>query len=334
MKILQERNDSFSTHRIFSDLSAAEIETLASRMAFLAFDPDEIIYSAGDSSPCMFFVISGQVSVLKPDDYGKEQEIARMAQGESLGELEMINDSPREVSAVSASASILARFPREGLTFRQLLDAESRTGTRILYGFIRDIAERTREANELLKTDSPHIQKLRRQVYEDKLTGLNNRSWLEENLSGFLAGTSEATALLMIKPDNFKVINDTAGHEAGDSLLVELAQRLPAVLPENAQLSRYLGNEFAVILTLKNEGKLLAKQTAEKIQNFYIRFDTSVSMAQPDFHLTVSIGIALYPEHAHEPLSLIQLAHQLPLEGRSRGGNLILFPEDRLDGHS
>jgi diguanylate cyclase (GGDEF)-like protein len=130
----------------------------------------------------------------------------------------------------------------------------------------------------------------------------------------------------MFKPDNFKEVNDREGHETGDRLLVYLARLLPGVCPPDSLLVRYQGNEYALVLV--GTGRDEAMLQAEKIRNFYNNLDISRFIKGPAFHLTVSIGIAQYPDHAPDAATLIERVRPLALEGRAMGGNFILYPQD------
>jgi len=314
-------------HHIFSSLGTGELAELSGQVELVRLAAGETVFTAGDDSSCLYLVESGELSVLKPEDYGTSREIAKIIAGDCIGEIDMISSGKRNATAVAATPCELIRFPRHGLSFSDFLDGFPGVGSKILYAFIADIAERTRHANDLLKENSPHIQELRRQIYEDKLTHTFNRTYLEENLPLWLAAGEGPVSLVMFKPDNFKEVNDRAGHEAGDNLLEYLARLLPTVLPPNAPLVRFLGNEFAVVL--KSAGAEEARAAAEKIRDFYNTLDISRFLPGSDFHLTVSSGIAVFPDDAADAAGLVEKAHDLPLEGRSRGGNKILFPADR-----
>ncbi len=112
----------------------------------------------------------------------------------------------------------------------------------------RDVSERTALENQL-----------RRQARQDPLTGLANRTVLRERLEHALclrgAGRSPL-GLLLIDLDGFKAVNDTAGHQAGDTLLVEVAARLTAAVRQGDTVARLGGDEFAVLLEDRGDGDL------------------------------------------------------------------------------
>jgi PAS domain S-box-containing protein len=107
------------------------------------------------------------------------------------------------------------------------------SGRRVLY--LRDVTKRRRREREL-----------ERMAYTDHLTGLPNRAMLFRELG---MPSLEDRCLLVLDLDGFKAVNDVAGHEAGDQLLVEVARRLNTVVREEDLVARLGGDEFAVIVT-------------------------------------------------------------------------------------
>jgi len=129
-----------------------------------------------------------------------------------------------------------------------------------------------------------------------------------------------------MKPDNFKYINDTFGHEAGDDTLKIMAVALNQFMEERGTVLRYMGNELGVMLP--GLGREECYKEAERILEMFNSLDISEATKSRDVWLSMSIGIAVYPGHADISDELILLAHELPLAGRAKGGNVILFPED------
>jgi diguanylate cyclase (GGDEF)-like protein/PAS domain S-box-containing protein len=107
------------------------------------------------------------------------------------------------------------------------------SGRRVLY--LRDVTKRRRREREL-----------ERMAYTDHLTALPNRPALFEEMA---APSAEERCLLVLDLDGFKAVNDMAGHEAGDQLLVEVARRLQTVVREDDLVARLGGDEFAVLVT-------------------------------------------------------------------------------------
>src|SRR5208337_1651084 len=101
--------------------------------------------------------------------------------------------------------------------------------------------------DRLISEKAPWIEDLKRQLLRDKLSGLYNRAYLEEELPRLVAA-GRPVSLLVVKPDNFKTINDTCGHEAGDKTLVLIAEALKSCLTEGDLGIRYRGDEYCAVL--------------------------------------------------------------------------------------
>jgi len=148
----------------------------------------------------------------------------------------------------------------------------------------------------------------------DPLTGLGNHRHFQERLQRELhtaeeAGTSVSLCLLDI--DNFKQINDTHGHPAGDRVLAHVALRLR----QGGESFRLGGDEFAVLLPGIGEQRALAtaRSIAERINGSDAGVDT----------VSISVGVATYPQHAHERDSLIRLADGALYWAKEHGKNQV-----------
>jgi diguanylate cyclase (GGDEF)-like protein len=177
---------------------------------------------------------------------------------------------------------------------------------------VRDITVR--------KQTEEHIHRL---AYFDALTGLPNREWIGEFLARSLGEAAErkrSVALLFVDLDQFKRINDTLGHETGDALLRQVAERLTAALSSAGtagQLARVGGDEFIAVLT-GQPTVADAEHAAQRIQG---------ALAAPfiqggyEFVVTPSIGIALFPEHGTDAQTLLKNADGAMYEAKASGRN-------------
>ncbi|HWT70210.1 MAG TPA: diguanylate cyclase [Pseudomonas sp.] len=163
-----------------------------------------------------------------------------------------------------------------------------------------------------LESWQAHLQNenetLAHQASHDSLTGLPNRAFFEGRLMRALRNANklnERVAVLFLDSDRFKDINDSFGHAAGDAVLMAVASRVKAQLREEDLVARLGGDEFAVLLTPlhKNED---AERIADKI---IASMEAPIEIPGAHEVLTsLSIGIAVYPEHGVTPSTLLDAA--------------------------
>ena len=152
----------------------------------------------------------------------------------------------------------------------------------------------------------------------DQLTGLPNRTLILDRLNQAISVSSRALraiSLLFIDLDGFKPVNDTYGHSIGDSLLKEVAARLTACLREGDTAARIGGDEFVVVL-LESEIEraiTVANRILEALREPYQFGKKTIS------NVSASIGIAEYPEHAHELGDLLTAADSAMYVAKNRG---------------
>ncbi|MDR1317934.1 MAG: GGDEF domain-containing protein [Spirochaetales bacterium] len=326
MTELQKKIRLLSKTELFSTCDGEMIRQIAGFCSLYSFPRGGTVFRIGDPGNSFYIVRSGEIAVFQRTEDKREQEIARYGCGDSFGEIDMLMNTGRNADARAAEKSELVRFPGEDKTFLDLVLAYPPTGAELLRLFMQTTSARLRKYNGLLKENSPWVNEMRTQVYGDKLTGLFNKTYLEEQLPGYLRSASQPVSLFMIKPDNFKLINDNFGHEAGDQALVAIGSALAGHIPENAVLVRFMGNELACVFP--GTGREKALRVARDIQGLLNSLDLSAITKKQAFRLSVSIGIAVFPDHAQEAEGLISRAHALPLIGREQGGNRILFSGD------
>ena len=144
------------------------------------------------------------------------------------------------------------------------------------------------------------------QAFHDSLTQLPNRALFRDRFEQALVRASVrqgSVGLLYLDLDNFKLINDGLGHQAGDELLVEAAKRLRASVREVDTVARLGGDEFVILLGLATETE--AVQAAERIEQ---QFRVPFRVEGRDFVTTVSIGIALSDSSHEQPDILLRNA--------------------------
>jgi c-di-GMP-specific phosphodiesterase len=172
--------------------------------------------------------------------------------------------------------------------------------------------------------EKAHIAQL---AYFDTLTGLPNRTRLGGEIDECIARAANENrpmAVLFLDVDNFKDVNDTLGHSAGDALLVEIARRLQKQLRAGDVVSRLGGDEFVVILNDCEAAN--ASAVADRILAALAQPIEIDAMALP---VSASIGISLFPEDGRDREALLKHADTAMYEAKSagRGTHRFFSPE-------
>lgn len=165
---------------------------------------------------------------------------------------------------------------------------------------------------------------LRTQSIRDPLTGLFNRRYLEETLERELprmVRKKSSLGVMMIDVDHFKRFNDTFGHDAGDTVLKDLAQLFRDRLRAEDIACRYGGEEFTMILPEANLEAV--QQRAEQLRQ-------AVETSHFNFHgeslgpVTISVGIACYPQHGSAVETLLRVAGRALYRAKEEGRNRVI----------
>ncbi|TRL41527.1 GGDEF domain-containing protein [Rhizobium straminoryzae] len=161
----------------------------------------------------------------------------------------------------------------------------------------------------------------------DALTGLANRFTVDRELQRLFMAQEvrpgQAVAVHFIDLDHFKAANDTFGHDAGDSILVEVGRRLRALLPPQALAARRGGDEFLVVqprLSSSDEAERLARQIATGLQMPYLLQGQEVAIG-------ASLGVAVTDDPTDTPQRLVAAADQALYEAKRKGRGSVEFSE-------
>lgn len=157
----------------------------------------------------------------------------------------------------------------------------------------------------------------------DSLTGLANRRDFDRSLNLAVSGASRGRsfAVLMLDIDHFKRVNDIFGHDVGDQLLIEVSKRLKIIIRESDLLARLGGDEF-VILCQDLSQDVQPSHLARRIQT---DFAEPILIEGSALTITVSIGIAVYGEHAHSAIDLMKCADIAMYRAKKEGRNKSQF---------
>lgn len=203
-------------------------------------------------------------------------------------------------------------------------ELETRVQTRT-----RELAETNRELREQIAERIRAEQRLRHQARHDSLTGLPNRSQLQERLDDAIARISSADgkpfAVLFLDIDRFKLINDSVGHVAGDELLVETSRRISQVVARDDLVARLGGDEFAILA----ENIEVPEQAQRCAADILRALGQSMWIEGREVFPSASIGIALWHPRYRKSAELLRDADAAMYRAKRLGRNRSeLFDEE------
>ena len=185
-----------------------------------------------------------------------------------------------------------------------------------------------------IKQAADEIERL---AFYDSLTGLPNRRLLLDRLKSALASSHRSGrkgALLFVDMDNFKELNDTLGHDMGDLLLQQVAQRLEACVRECDTVTRLSGDEFVVMLEDLSEQALEAATQTKVIGNKILAtLNQPYQLATHNYRSTPSIGATLFNGHEQYTEELIKQADIAMYHVKSSGRNALCFFDPQMQAN-
>ncbi len=185
--------------------------------------------------------------------------------------------------------------------------------------------------NLLLKRKvKERTHQLEHQAYHDTLTGLPNRSALiaqMEQQQTFSQRNNEKLAILFIDLDDFKKVNDTLGHTVGDELLQSVAHRLKQTLRGSDVISRFGGDEFVIMLSHLHSLEDIESTCLQLLQSMKHNYP----IGQRSISMSLSIGIAIYPEDGETVELLLQNADTAMYAAKNKGGDHFSFYSGQLN---
>ena len=288
------------------------------------------------------------------DGYANSQQTAAMTaelRRAAEDEIEILRDNFRQtlmpqvlvllggVAVVIFSGRALARYGiaetrrQELAAFNQTLEQKVLERTQELEASAQENQQVNQELrtsqNELLLTIDALRRKdddLRHLAFHDALTGLPNRALLLDLMGQSIAlavHQQERRGIIFVDLDQFKTVNDSLGHDAGDALLKEAARRLKTALRQSDTVARVGGDEFVVVL---NHGASTGGY-ATAAQNLIDCLAVPMELCGTLVPLGASIGIACFPDHADSPDELLKCADMAMYEAKASGRGRFVFFE-------
>lgn len=313
---------------LFSSLLDDDLAYIEERCETLRLDEGAVLFCPGEKARRFFIVQSGEIGVYRSEEGGAEREIARYVPGDVLGDFDFAVGATFDALARAQTAASLIAFPSRGRGLEDLAGEKPDTTARILLRSVSMISSRLRSTHRLISENAPWVRELRRQIYTDPGTGLWSRAFLDEELPRLI---EPPTALVLIKPDRFKELNDAHGHAAGDEAMELVAGLLVAETDR-------LGRGWALRLRSNETAVILPKSSFEEAAALARRLALGIGGIEPSaaagsgFSFTASVAVALWPADCAEWKRLVDETYGLLTKAWRDGGNRIYRIRHRSQG--
>ncbi|MDR2964767.1 MAG: diguanylate cyclase [Treponema sp.] len=283
---------------LFSSLSQNEIDFVVSRSGAISLAKGAPLFSSGEEAKHFYLLIKGAIRVYKSKDDNSEEELAVFATGDTIGDFDFARGANYDAHAEAAEDSELIVFPDMNLTMEDLSAENSRAICSILLNAIILITGRIKSTRKLIMENMNWVQELHRQAYEDSGTGLWKHTLISDEIVNMI---KEPTALIMLKPDRFKILVDSRGHAAGDEAMVKIALILKNItrITGNGWPIRLKSNEVAIILNNCNHAQ--TREIAASLQKLVADIEPVPAKDDiPEFKFTATISWSVWPNDDHE----------------------------------
>ncbi|OOE96239.1 GGDEF domain-containing protein [Salinivibrio sp. IB643] len=295
----------------------------------LTADVDTTVHEHGTCSPLQSDILYQKHMADKhSQNIGSlKQSLESMMTELSHSMSDTLQDTDAFHSVLDKTFEQLSRVENEGLSIDETIAVvrnvvkDSQALTQSTRYFKHQLSDAQQEIAQLKQ----NLAEMTEQATHDGLTGLLNRAAFERELNAYTENAQTwPFALVLVDLDHFKQLNDTYGHVLGDIALKQVAKRLLDYCREGVQAFRYGGEEFALLLPKRRLNS--AKRTAETLRAAIDRMVIKDRRrGQTLDHITVSMGVAEYDEHARESgADLIYRADQQLYNAKNLGRNRVM----------
>ena len=317
LRLFNPDREPFSDLLLFDGAVREEVSGVLGCSRVCRAEPGEVVLAAGVPNAMVYVVLQGTLRVDLA--LAEEGDVAHLGRGECVGELSVIDGSLTSTSVRAVDeCDLLALQGADILTLADRSHAVARNLLRIL-------TRRLRGTNALLRVEANQSETLRLLSLTDALTGLHNRSWLDDTLRRMVARADRGDApfaLLIADVDHFKMFNDNWGHLVGDRVLQQVAEALRAALRPTDFAARYGGEEFALLLP-----GVSAVESAAKVARRVCRAVRETVMlperGADSPRVTVSIGGAVR-QPGEDTKALFHRADQLLYRAKHEGRDRVV----------
>jgi diguanylate cyclase (GGDEF)-like protein len=305
---------------LFSSLLKGEHEYVLSRSGVLQLRKRGCLFSPGQQAKHFYMLLEGAIRVYKPRaDEDGEDEVARFTVGDTIGDFDFARGAYYDAYAEATEDSTLVMFPAFGLSMDQLALEAPHAVSKILLCAIIMMTGRIKSTQKIIVENMSWVQELHRKAYEDPGTGLWKQTFLTDEINRIL---EDPMALIMLKPDRFKVLVDSRGHGAGDDAMVHIAMILRNITRRQGKgwPLRFKSNETGILINKCNAAQ--AGAIALEVERAVAALPPVPAQAGiPAFSFTGTVAWGVWPQDNEAWESLFQGTYALLLSTWKEGGS-------------
>jgi len=307
---------------LFSNLLTAEKQFVTDRAGVLQLRKGGVLFQPGKKAENLYLLVKGLIRVYKRLANGDEDEIALFTAGDNIGDYDFARGGEYDAYAEALEDSTLAMFPSIGFTLDSYILEAPHIISKILLNSIIMITGRIKDTRKLLIESMSWVQELHRKLHEDPGTGLWKQSFLNDEKNQLL---EDPTALIMLKPDRFRILVDSLGHDMGDKAMIKIAALLRNVV-------RKLGRGWALRFRSNETGILINKCDAAMAEPLVLSLATAISNIPPVplgnsadvFSFSGSIAWGIWPTDDRSWDSFYEGIYKLLMDTWKEGGNKVV----------
>jgi len=305
---------------LFTDLLPGEKRIIVEKTEILLVRKGGLLFSPGERAEHFYLLLEGNVRVFKQNEGGREDEIAHFAPGDIIGDFDFARSAEYDAYAEALEDLSLLMFPSFEFTMNDFALEEPHIISRILLNSVAMVTGRIKASRKLLFESDYWVQELHRKIHEDPGTGLWKQTFLTEEINRIL---EEPMALIMLKPDRFKILVDSLGHDAGDEAMIKIAAILKGITRklDKGWAMRFKSNETGLVVNKCDaaEAESLALALAEAVAAL-----PYVSLGKEDFCFTGAVAWGVWPVDDKSWDSLFEGTYKLLMDTWRSGGNEVI----------
>ena len=307
---------------LFTALLEDDRKTVIDHSGFLQLRSGGNLFVPGERAKHFFFLLEGSVRIYKITPEEKEEEVARFAPGDVIGDFDFARSACYDAYAQAAEDCTLIMFPSYGQTMEQYALQIPHTVSKILLSAIEMMTSRIKLTRRILMENMSWMHELHRKAYEDPGTGLWKQTFLADEINRIL---EEPTALILLKPDRFKILVDSRGHGAGDEAMIHIALVLK-------NITRRIGRGWPLRFKSNETGLLINKCDYKEAQTLAEMLHESIAALDPvpaegnipEFGFTGTVVWTVWPADEKTWDVMLNESEELLLDTWRDGGNKIV----------